>query len=258
MNARPHVRNWGAKANVVLIFASIAVVLAVAALLTAFVDPPALGWVGFAIASAVALGLGAAATVLVPRMRVSAPRPAVAGDADRRLLVVADASCDEDTLCKEIQERLDGRVAVHLVVPVRVSRLHFLANDEAEERRDAEETMLITVALLQRRGISTTGNVGSDKPLESMTDALGAFPATHVLLATPPEEESYWLERDLLAKARALTKLPVTQATVASGQPPGSTGRQPAPAAAEQPPRSNGRPPRTGRRGRHDNDDDLI
>ena len=225
MNATPHIRNWGAKANVALIFASLAALLAIAGLVTTVVDPPALGWIGFAIASAVAVGLGAAATVLVPRMRVSAPRPAVAGDADRRLLVVADASCDENTLCNEIQERLDGRVAVHLVVPVRVSHLHFLANDETEERRDAEESMLITVALLQRRGISTTGNVGSDKPLESMTDALGTFPATHVLLATPPEEESYWLERGLLAKARALTKLPVTQATVASGQPPGSTDR---------------------------------
>jgi hypothetical protein len=235
VNATPHLRNWGAKANVALIFASIAAVLVVAALVTAFViDPPALGWVGFALASAVVVGLGAAATLLVPRMRVSAPRPAVAGDAERRLLVVADASCNEDTLCNEIQARLDGRVAVHLVVPVRVSHLHFLANDEAEERRDAEETMLTVVGLLQRRGISATGSVGSDKPLESMTDALGAFPATHVLLATPPEEESYWLERDLLAKARALTKLTVTQATVVSGQPAGSTGRQPAPAAAER------------------------
>jgi hypothetical protein len=114
--------------------------------------------------------------------------------------------------------------------------------------------MLITVALLQRRGISTTGNVGSDKPLESMTDALGAFPATHVLLATPPEEESYWLERDLLAKARALTKLPVTQATVASGQPPGSTDRQ------RQPNDRLGRTAeaRTGRRESHDHDGDLV
>jgi hypothetical protein len=112
---------------------------------------------------------------------------------------------------------LEGAVAVHLVVPVRVSHLHFLANDEAEERRDAEQTMLITVGLLRQSGIRATGAVGSDKPLESMTDALGAFPATHVLLATPPAEESYWLERDLLAKARALTELPVTHATVASG-----------------------------------------
>jgi hypothetical protein len=235
VNARPHVRNWGAKANVALIFASIAAVLVVAALVTAFViDPPALGWVGFAIASAVVVGLGAAATLVLPRMRVSAPRPAVAVDKDRRLLVVADASCSEAALCNEIQARLDGAVAVHLVVPVRVSHLHFLANDEEEERRDAEQTMLIVVGLLQRRGISATGTVGSDKPLESMTDALAAFPATHVLLALPPEEESYWLERDLLAKARALTELPITQATVASAQPAASTGRQPAPAAAER------------------------
>jgi hypothetical protein len=251
------VRNWGAKTNVVLIFTAIAAVLAVAGLVTAFViDPPALGWIGFAIASAVALGLGAAATLLLPRMRVSAVSPAVAVDPDRRLLIVADASCSATGLANEIQARLKGAVAVHLVVPVRVSHLHFLANDEAEERRDAEQTMLV-VGLLQRRGISATGTVGSDKPLESMTDALGAFPATHVLLATPPAEESYWLERDLLAKARALTELPVTQATVATGQPAGATGRQPAPA----PERSSSveRPRRTdGKERRHDHDGDLI
>lgn len=219
-------RNWGAKTNVALIFASIAAVLAVAALITAVIDPPALGWLGFAIVSALVLGLGVAATLLVPRIRVSPAEPAVASDKDRRLLVVADAYCGEDALRNDIVTRLDGAVAVHLVVPVRVSHLHFLANDEAEERRDAEETMLITVALLQRRGISTTGNVGSDKPLESMTDALATFPATRVLLALPPAEESYWLERDLLPKARALTDLPVTQATVAT-QPADSSRREP-------------------------------
>jgi hypothetical protein len=193
-------QNWSAKANVALIMASIAAVLVIAALVTALViEPPALGWVGFAIASALVVGLGVAATLLVPRMRVSAPTPAVAVDDERRLLVIADASCREDALSDEIQARLEGRIAVHLVVPVRVSHLHFLANDEEEEQRDAEEKMLSVVELLQRRGISATGAVGSDKPLESMTDALSAFPATHVLLAIPPEGESYWLERDLLA-----------------------------------------------------------
>lgn len=235
MTARPHARNWGATANVALIFASIASVLVVAALVTAFVvDPPALGWVGFAIASAVVVGLGAGATLVVPRMRVSAQRPAVAVDSDRRLLVVADADCSEGALCDAIQARLEDAVAVHLVVPVRVSHLHFLANDESEERRDAEQTMLVAVGLLQRRGISATGSVGSDKPLESMTDALGAFPATHVLLATPPEEESYWLERDLLTKARALTELPVTQAIVPSTQRAGFNGTGAPPAAADE------------------------
>jgi hypothetical protein len=235
MKARPYVRPWGAKANVALIFASIAAVLVVAALVTAYIiEPPALGWIGFAIASAATVGLGAAATLLVPRMRVSPPRPAVATDPERRLLVVADAYCSEAALCNEIQARLDGAAAVHLVVPVRVSHLHFLANDEAEEQRDAEQTMRIAVGLLHRRSIPATGTVGSDKPLESMTDALAAFPATHVLLALPPEEESYWLERDLLAKARALTDRPVTQETIGSTQPAGSTRREPAPAAADE------------------------
>jgi hypothetical protein len=45
-------------------------------------------------------------------------------------------------------------------------------------------------------------------------DSLGLFPATDVLLATPPEGESYWLERDLLEKARALTAVPVRQVVV--------------------------------------------
>jgi hypothetical protein len=52
-----------------------------------------------------------------------------------------------------------------------------------------------------------------------MTDALGSFPATRVLLVTPPEEESYWLERGLLTKARTLTTLPVTQVVVPSTVP---------------------------------------
>jgi hypothetical protein len=220
-------RNWGAKTNVALIFASVAAVFAVAALVTAVIDPPALGWVGFAIVAALIVGLGVAATLLVPRIRVSPAKPAVAGDRDRRLLVVADAYCGEDALRNHIVTRLNGAVAVHLVVPVRVSHLHFLANDEAKERRVAEETMLITVGLLRRSGIRATGNVGSDKPLESMTDALATFPATRVLLALPPAEESYWLERDLLPKARALTDLPVTQATVASTQPADSSRRGP-------------------------------
>jgi hypothetical protein len=123
----------------------------------------------------------------------------------------------------EILAHLDGAVAVHVVVPVRVSHLHFLTDDEAEERRQAETSMSISVGLLRRRGVLTTGSVGTDKPLESMTDALGSFPATRVLLANPPEEESYWLERGLPAKARALTRVPVTHVVVPSTSTPGPT-----------------------------------
>jgi hypothetical protein len=199
---------------------SIGVVLVAYGLIVAFaIKPPTLGWVGFAIVSALVLGLGVLAPLAFERTRVSPRRPARALDRRRRLLVVADTHCDEDVLCDEILSCLGDAAAVHVVVPVRVSHLHFVTDDESKEWREAQQSMLHTVGLLQRRNAAATGTVGSDKPLESMTDALGSFPATHVLLATPPKEESYWLERGLLTKARTLTEIPVTQVVVPSTPP---------------------------------------
>jgi hypothetical protein len=207
-------RSWPPPTTVVLL-ASIGAVLVAYGLVVAFaVEPPALGWVGFAIVVTVVFGLAALVPLAFERTRVSALRPARALDRQERLLVVADSRCRESALCSEILARLGDAVAVHVVVPVRVSHLHFVTDDERKESHEARRSMLHTVGLLQQRAAAATGSVGSDKPLESMTDALGSFPATHVLLATPPEEESYWLERGLLAKARMLTRIPVTQVVV--------------------------------------------
>jgi hypothetical protein len=190
--------------------------LVYAFIVAAVLDPPVLGWVGFAIVSIIVLALAALAPVAFERTRVSPLRPADAVDRERRLLVIADSHCSETLVSEEILARLGSAVAVHPVVPVRVSPLHFLTTDEVDEQREAEQAMRITVGLLQQRGVAITGSVGTDKPLESMTDALGFFPATEVLLVTPPEEETYWLERDLPAKARRLTTVPITQAVVPS------------------------------------------
>ena len=202
----------------VVILAALAAALVAYGLIVGFViEPPPLGWVGFAIVSAVVLGLGMLAPLAFERTRVSALRPAEATTPQRRLLVIADPNSDASALSDRILARL-GDAIVHVVVPLRVSRLHFVTDDEDRERRDARESMLRTVALQQRAAVAT-GSLGSDKPLESMTDALGSFPATQVLLATPPEEESYWLEDGLLTKARALTRIPVTQVVVPSTRP---------------------------------------
>jgi hypothetical protein len=210
----------------VVILAALAAALVADGFIVGFVlKPPLLGWVGFAIVSAVVLGLGMLAPVAFERTRVSALRPAEATTPQRRLLVIADANSSASTLCDTILAHL-GDANVHVVVPLRVSRLHFVTDDEERERREARETMLRAVALLQERAATATGSVGSDKPLESMTDALGSFPATEVLLATPPKEESYWLEDGLLTKARALTRIPVTQVVVPSTRPRVRSGSQ--------------------------------
>ena len=200
----------------VAILAVLAAALVAYGLIVAFLlKPPPLGWVGFAIVSVVVLGLGLLVPVAFERTRVSALRPAEPTTPQRRLLVIADPNADASALSDTILAHL-GDAIVHVVVPLRVSRLHFVTDDEDRERREARESMLRAVALLRQRAARATGSVGSDKPLESMTDALGSFPATEVLLATPPAEESYWLEEGLLTKARALTQVPVTQVVVPS------------------------------------------
>ena len=135
--------------RVVLVLASLAAVLAAAALATALLlEPPTLGWIGFAVISLIVFAIGVAATLAVPRLRVSPLVPAVADDRAHRLLVVADAICGPQALSEAICGRDLDDVAVHLVVPVRVSRLHFLTEDESRERRQAEVSLARTLRLL--------------------------------------------------------------------------------------------------------------
>ena len=224
MSRLEHDKHVGSKAAEDLAVVLVGAAVVVGVLVVAFaVRPPPLGWLGFAIVSIIALGLVALAPVSFERTRVNPQRPAAAVDDEPRLLVVADSQCNETELRATILRHLGGAGAVHLVVPVRVSHLHFLTDDEAAEERESRQSMRLTTGLLRLAGLAATGAVGTDKPLESMVDALGSFPATHVLLATPPEDDGYWLERDLLAKAHLLTKVPVTQVIVPSMIPVGSS-----------------------------------
>ena len=73
------VRRWSAKTTITATYASTGVVLLALALLVAFLlQPPLLGWVGFAVVCAIVLSLATVATIAFPRMRVNPQRPAVA------------------------------------------------------------------------------------------------------------------------------------------------------------------------------------
>lgn len=208
------VRSSIAKTGIATTFASTGVLLLGAALMVAFLlRPPLLGWVGFAVVCAIVFALTTVAAFAFPRMRVSPVQPAATLDGEKRLLVVADEHCGSPGLWKAIDARLAGAVAVHLVVPVRVSHLHYWTNDESRESHDAEDRARLAVGLLSQPDVSVTGGVGSDDPLESIADALGAFPATHVLLATSTEQDSYWMEQGLLAKARVLRSRSATSSS---------------------------------------------
>lgn len=70
------------------VFASIGALVGAAALVTALaIEPPPIGWVGFAVVSAVVVDLGAVAMVAFPRMRASLLAPFVApGGAEESML----------------------------------------------------------------------------------------------------------------------------------------------------------------------------
>jgi hypothetical protein len=113
------------------------------------------------------------------RVPAHARQPAAAGRRAWpcvRLLVVADEHCGSPGLWQAIYARLAGAVAVHLVVSVHVSHLHYLTNDEREEFRDADDRARLAIGLLRQRGVSVSGGVGSDDPLESMTDSSDRSP----------------------------------------------------------------------------------
>jgi hypothetical protein len=140
------VRGLIAKTGTAMLLATTGAVLLGTAMLVVFLlRPPLLGWVGFAVVCAIAIGLASFSAVISPRLRVSAQRPASALDAEKRLLVVADEHCGSPALWRSIDARLGGAVAVRLVVPVRVSHRHFLTNDEASESRDADDRVRLAV-----------------------------------------------------------------------------------------------------------------
>jgi Na+/melibiose symporter-like transporter len=107
MTAR--VRRRSVKTTIAATYASTGVVLLALTLLVAFLlEPPLLGWVGFAVVCAILLSLATVATIAFPRMRVNPQRPAVALDHQSRLLVVADEHCGSPALWQEIYARLNG------------------------------------------------------------------------------------------------------------------------------------------------------
>ena len=210
--------------RMLLVVASLAAVLTAAALATALVvEPPPLGWVGFAVLSLVVFALGAAATLAVPRLRVSPPVPIVADDHAQRLLVVADPvlspSALADAICTTSPRRCSrSRRRARSAS----SHLHFLTDDESRERRQAEGSLAHALRTLHERGVVATGAVGDDKPL-GVDDRRARRIRGHSRPARDPARTRVVLVgARTAAEGRALTAVEVDQivvpATLAAGR----------------------------------------
>lgn len=196
-----------------LVFAALTVPIIVAAIIF-----------GGGVAVGVAAGLFIASVAFVllyrshgePEPKMLLGQPLAGGKRDRRrILVVANETVAGGTLRQEIGYRSRGfNAEVRVVCPALTSRVHHWTSDEDEARAAAQRRLNHMVAQLLKEGIKADGDVGDGDPLQAIEDALRRFSADEVIISTHPHGRSYWLERDVVSRARERYRLPVTHVIV--------------------------------------------
>jgi hypothetical protein len=182
------------------------VYLAVLLLLGLFVvHPPTLGWIGLGVVATIVVIVAMAASRLLSRARVNAVRLHPHPGSVYRLLLVVERTPLRWQLRAGVHVRVDGRQhEVLAVAPVSVSPLHFVTQDEGENRALAERRLARTLELLHELGVSAEGVVGADDPLQAVGDALARFPADEILIVDGADSRRGWLERGFEQKLRDL------------------------------------------------------
>ena len=126
-----------------------------------------------------------------------------------RYLVVANETLGGMHLLDQVQERLQaGRCSFFIVVPATPPRGGWTF-DEQESRSIARVRLETALARFRALGAEVEGEVGDERPLDAIRDAMrdGAYDA--VLLSTLPPGRSRWLKVDLPARVRAEFGVPV-------------------------------------------------
>ncbi len=163
---------------------------------------------------------GYAVALFTRRARGSEPRTHEVveprNDGVHRVLVVANETVGGAALLSEIQGRTGDRKSEILVVTPALagSRLDHWASDIDEGVETAKQRLDRSVKTLKGLGLNVRGEVGDHDPNTAIADALRAFPADEVIIATHTPERSRWLEQGVVEKAREEVPLPVKHVTV--------------------------------------------
>ncbi|HVS98918.1 MAG TPA: hypothetical protein VHE08_00225 [Solirubrobacterales bacterium] len=147
----------------------------------------------------VGLALGAAVGALLVwfavRMR---PRGGIGEAPDpelrRRLLVVVSRSVEDPRTAAAIAAEAgsDGSrpdAEVLILAPARIGFLDRWASDLEPARREAQRTLVISVASLAKAGVVAEARVGDEDIVQAVEDQVAGFPATEVVLVTASDEE---------------------------------------------------------------------
>ena len=110
----------------------------------------------------------------------------------------------------------DAEVKI-VAAPAKVSRLKWFFSDVDEAREQAEEVATQAEEAVEPEASVEAVEVGDPDPVQAIQDALATFPADEIVIATSPESDASWLERDAADKVRERFGLPVRHLTIDRG-----------------------------------------
>ena len=114
-----------------------------------------------------------------------------------RYLVVANQTLAADALIDEIRRRADETTSrFHVVVPATHPHEQLLYT-EGSARAVATRRLEEVLAWLSGFGIDADGEVGDERPLDAVRDALQARSYDGVIISTLPPGLSRWVRQDL-------------------------------------------------------------
>jgi hypothetical protein len=145
------------------------------------------------------VAIGALAAVLLlylaARMR---PRGGIGESPDpalrRRLLVVVSRPVEDarTTAAIAAEAGIDGRrdlAEVRILAPARIGFLDRWASDLEPARREAQKTLVISVASLAKVGVVAEARVGDEDIVQAVEDQVGSYGATEVILVTATDAD---------------------------------------------------------------------
>ena len=145
----------------------------------------------------------------------SQPPPRSGGATAKRILLLASETVGAEPVIRRIKELAgDDRAEVFVVAPAVTSMLKMAAGEVDEAIEAARLRLESSLHTLRENGFDASGEVGDSDPNLALEDGLRRFPADEVLIATHPPERSKWLEQDVVEKARAGLRVPVTHLVV--------------------------------------------
>jgi hypothetical protein len=134
----------------------------------------------------------------------------------RKLLVVATAPVDEETVRSEVRRHSgEEKAEVRVVAPAaELSALQWLANEEDDARTQAERRAQQAAAAAEPEAARVEASVGDPDPVQAIEDMLRDFPADELIVVTRREDRATFLEKDAGAEAYERFGLPVTHLAV--------------------------------------------